>query len=155
MEVDTPEAEGVLFCQGSRFGGHSLFIKDGKLYYVYNFLGMEEQQFVSSELVSTGKLVLGAEFSKDHEEPKGVANGTLRLYINDSVVAEGAMKTQPGKFGLGAGLMIGRNTGDPVSSNYNSPFAFRGGNIKRVTINVSGTPYVQEEAEAGAMLARE
>lgn len=35
-----PGAQGVLFAHGSRFGGHSLFIKDNKLHYVYNFLGI-------------------------------------------------------------------------------------------------------------------
>lgn len=155
VEIDTPEAEGVIFCHGSRFGGHSLFIKGNKLWYVYNFLGIEEQKFTSSESIPTGKLVLGAEFSKEGEEPKGVANGTLRLYINDQVVAEGKMRTQPGKFGLGSGIMVGRNTGDRVSSEYDAPFTFTGGSIKRVSINVSGVPYVQDEMEAMAMLARE
>ena len=42
-------AGGVIFAHGSRFGGHALFIKDHKLYYVYNFLGIKpEQKFVSS-----------------------------------------------------------------------------------------------------------
>ena len=36
----TRDAEGVIFAQGSRFGGHSLFIKDGRLTYAYNFLGI-------------------------------------------------------------------------------------------------------------------
>ena len=44
----TPESEGVIFAHGSRFGGHSLFIRDRKLHYVYNFLGIKpEQVFVS------------------------------------------------------------------------------------------------------------
>jgi len=30
----TDSTEGVIFAHGSRFGGHSLFIKDGKLHYV-------------------------------------------------------------------------------------------------------------------------
>ncbi|MDR2996793.1 MAG: arylsulfatase, partial [Microbacterium sp.] len=37
-------AEGVLFAHGSRFGGHALFIKDNKLNYVYNFLGIPPEQ---------------------------------------------------------------------------------------------------------------
>ena len=45
----TANASGVIFAHGSRFGGHTLFIKDKKLYYVYNFLGIKpEQQFVSA-----------------------------------------------------------------------------------------------------------
>ena len=39
LEV-TDTAEGVIFASGSRFGGHSLFIKDGTLTYAYNFLGI-------------------------------------------------------------------------------------------------------------------
>ena len=48
-DVDlTADAHGVIFAHGSRFGGHALFIKDRKLYYVYNFLGIKpEQKFVS------------------------------------------------------------------------------------------------------------
>jgi arylsulfatase len=96
------------------------------------------------------------EFNKEREEPKGVANGTVKLYINDDVVAQGQMRTQPGKFGLaGGGLTTGRSSMDPVSSEYEAPFAFQGGTIKRVSINLTGAQYVDEEAEARVMLARE
>ena len=47
--IDTEEAGGVLFAQGSRFGGHALYIKDGKLKYVYNFVGLHEQVVESTE----------------------------------------------------------------------------------------------------------
>lgn len=44
------DCSGVIFAHGSRFGGHSLFIHDKKLYYVYNFLGIPpEQKIVSAE----------------------------------------------------------------------------------------------------------
>src|SRR6185312_11604775 len=38
VTVDTTGAEGVLFKQGGAHGGHVLFIQDGRLHYVYNFL---------------------------------------------------------------------------------------------------------------------
>ncbi len=41
--IDTEEAGGVLFAQGSRFGGHALYLKDGKLKYVYNFVGLRSR----------------------------------------------------------------------------------------------------------------
>ncbi len=147
-----------MFCcrKGSRFGGHTLFVKGGKLGYVYNFLGMQEQTVMSSDSVPTGKVVLGAEFTKEKEEPKGVANGKLRLYFDDKIVAEGEIRTQPGAFGLsGEGLTVGRSSADSVTKEYQAPFAFRGGTIKRVAVNVSGVQYVDEETEAMAMLARE
>src|SRR4051812_44297373 len=54
--VDIPEAgaEGVLFAHGARFGGHSLYVKENRLRYVYNFVGMAEQKIVGSEDVPTG-----------------------------------------------------------------------------------------------------
>ena len=59
----------MIFAHGSRFGGHSLFIKDKKLYYVYNFLGIPpEQQFVSPEL-KPGKYTLGMEFTERERRP--------------------------------------------------------------------------------------
>ena len=155
VDIDTSEAEGVIFAMGSRFGGHILFVKDHKLRYIYNFLGIEEQSFTSSYDVPTGLHVLGAEFSKQGEEPKGVANGTVRLYIDDNVVAESKMRTQPGKFGLTGGFVIGRSTADVVSREISAPFEFHGGTIRRVSINLSGEHYVDEEDEARSMLARE
>ncbi len=142
--------------QGSRFGGHTMFVKNGKLCYTYNFLGLQEQTFASDGSVPAGRVVLGAEFIKEKEEPRGVANGKLRLYINDKVVGEGSMRTQPGAFGLaGGGSTVGRSGADPVTAQYRAPFAFGGGVIRRVAINVSGAQYVDEETEAIAMLARE
>src|SRR5262249_44066419 len=41
VDVQTPEAEGVLFSHGARFGGHALYVKDRKLKYVYNFVGLK------------------------------------------------------------------------------------------------------------------
>ena len=54
LTIDTAEAGGVLFAQGARFGGHALYIKDGKLKYVYNLVGLHEQIVESTEPVPTG-----------------------------------------------------------------------------------------------------
>src|SRR5262249_37399597 len=52
--IETEEAEGVLFAQGSRFGGHALYIKDRRLKYVNSFVGELEQIVESTEDVPTG-----------------------------------------------------------------------------------------------------
>ena len=133
-----------------------MFIKNNKLHYVYNFLGITEQKFVSNANVPAGKVILSAEFTKEKEEPLFVANGTLKLRINDETVAEGKMKSQPGAFGLaGAGLVVGRQSSDPVSVEYTPPFKFTGGTIKQVTINVSGEDFLDFETEAKAIFERE
>ena len=60
-----PGAEAVLFAHGHKFGGHALYIKDGKLKYVYNYLGEIEQMITSNLNVPKGKCVLGVEFAKE------------------------------------------------------------------------------------------
>lgn len=154
VEITDPNASGVIFAHGSRFGGHALFIKNKKLYYVYNFLGIKpEQVFESNITLKPGKYTLGMEFTKEslgeHHEPIG----TTKLYINEQVVAQGAMKTQPAKFTLsGDGLCIGYDSGDAVSGLYTAPGRFKGGIIQGVGITVEGTPYVDLEAEAKRMM---
>ena len=128
VEITDANAAGVLFAHGSRFGGHALFIKDHRLHYVYNFLGIKpEQQLVSSETLKPGKYTLGMEFVRESGGPNGESIGKARLYINDKLVAEGPMKTQPGKFTLsGDGLCIGYDSGDAVSQEYKTPGEFHG-----------------------------
>ena len=130
LHIDGADAEGVVLAQGSRFGGHALFVKGGRPYYVYNFLGIEEQKLVGGGALPTGDVRIAVEFSKTHEDPKFVANGDVALSVNDQVVANGTMRTQPGKFALsGEGLVVGRESADAVSAEYQPPFAFRGGTM--------------------------
>ena len=105
---------------GARFGGHALYIKDDRLHYVNNFVGMMEQKVDASEDVPTGEnLILSASFEKDGEDPPGVATGILSLYHGDKKVGEGRIKTQPGFFSLaGEGLCVGRDSGEAVTDDY-------------------------------------
>jgi arylsulfatase A-like enzyme len=158
-DIPGPGAQGVLFAHGSRFGGHALYVSGGRLHYVYNFVGNDEQHVTATADIPTGEnVVLSASFDKDREDPPGVATGALSLYHGDVKVGEGRIKTQPGKFSIaGEGLCVGRDSGEPVTDDYpgSAPWAFTGGTIKRVIINVSGKPYVDLEREAVAMMARE
>ena len=63
--IETEEAEGVLYAHGSRFGGHALYIKDGKLKYVNNFVGLFEQIVESTEDVPLGHAVFSASFERE------------------------------------------------------------------------------------------
>ncbi|MDI9915379.1 arylsulfatase [Rhodococcus sp. IEGM 1379] len=158
-DIPEPGATGVLFSHGGRFGGHSLYVKNNRLQYVYNFLGMEQQKISADEDLPIGEnLILAASFDKESEDPPGIAHGVLSLYHGDRKVGEGRIRTQPGKFSLtGEGLNAGRDSGEPVTDDYSgtSPWAFTGGTLNRVAIDVSGEPYVDLEREAVAMLSRE
>jgi arylsulfatase len=152
----TKDTEGVIFAHGSRFGGHTLFIKDHKLQYVYNFLGIKpEQTFVSPEL-TPGNHTLGVEFIRESAGEHGESIGTAKLYIDDQVVAEGPMRAQVGKFTLsGDGLCVGFDSADPVSRSYPAGFPFTGGRILGVGVDVGDDVYLDLEREAAAAFARD
>ncbi|MFT4041441.1 MAG: arylsulfatase [Thermomicrobiales bacterium] len=156
VELTEPDAEGILFAMGSRFGGHALFIKERKLWYVYNFLGIPpEQQFVSGEL-APGRYTLGMAFEKEQTGEHGESLGTTTLYVNDEAVASGPMRTQTGHFSLaGDGLTIGRDSADPVSKEYGAGFSFRGGHIQGVAVTVASDAYHDLELQAAAAMARD
>jgi arylsulfatase len=149
------KSEGVIFAHGSRFGGHSLFIKNRKLHYVYNFLGIAPEQELVSKKLKPGVYTLGVEFIREDAGQYGESIGTARLYVGDTVVAEGPWKTQPAKFTLsGDGLCVGYDSGDAVSKAYTSPGSFENGTIDFVAVTVEGTPYRDLELEAKRMLMK-
>jgi arylsulfatase len=148
------KCSGVIFAHGSRFGGHTLFIKDMKLHYVYNFLGIKPEQKFASEALKPGKYTVGVEFTREKAGPNHESVGTTKLYVNDKVVAQGAMKSQPGKFTLaGDGLCVGRDSGDAVSDEYESPATFKGGTIQFVAVTVEKDQYLNLEKLAAAAFA--
>jgi arylsulfatase len=158
VTVDTTGAEGVLYKQGCAHGGHVLFIQDGRLHYVYNFLGEREQLISSSGAVPLGRHLLGVRFSRTGTvENSHTPLGEATLFIDETAVASlPDMTTQPGPFGLaGASVMVGRNTGSEVSRRYKAPFRFTGGAIAQVTVDISGRPYEDLERELALAFSRD
>jgi arylsulfatase len=156
VTIETEEAGGVLFSQGAVFGGHALYVKDGKLKYVNNFVGIAEQVVESTEPVPLGHVVLSASF--DREGDTMPAEGTLTLHMRDQTVGEGRIKTQPGYFSLcGEGLNVGKDGGEPVTDDYpgDTPWAFVGGTIHKAIVDVSGEPFVDLAQEARMAFARD
>lgn len=150
------DATGVLFKQGGRHGGHVLFLAGGQLHYVYNFLGEQEQQV--SAPVPAGRHLLGVRYTRTGTvENSHTPLGELTLYVDDTAVASRPdVVTHPGTFGLaGATITVGYNGGSTVSTAYTAPFAFTGGEIARVNVDVSGEPYLDVEREIAAAFARD
>ncbi len=83
--------------------------------------------------------------------------GDTTLFVDDAPVTELAgMQTHPGMFALaGGGICIGRNPGSAVSQQYRAPFAFSGGAIGQVTVNLSGQPYQDVERAMAAAFAKD
>ena len=117
VTIDSPDAAGVLFAHGSRFGGHALYVKDGKLKYVYNFVGDQVQVIESTQPLPSGRKVLSASFEREGDTMP--AEGTLTLRVGEEPVGQGRIRTQPGKFSIaGEGLAIGKDTGEPVTADF-------------------------------------
>jgi arylsulfatase A-like enzyme len=159
VEIDSGEAEGVLFAHGGVAGGHSLYVKDGRLRYTFNWVGSELQDVIGAGEVSPGEHLYVAEFtmkgkSEDPAMP-GFA-GTLGLFADGERVGEREIVTQPGVFCLvGDGICVGRDSASPVTPHYRPPFRFTGGEIDRVVVDVSGEPYIDHEAQVAAWFMRD
>jgi arylsulfatase len=158
-EVEIPEdgAEGVLLSQGTAAGGYSLFIKDGKLRYVHNYVGRKLLRVESEDVVPVGKHELRFEFeptgNPDMQQGKG-APGRLQLYVDGDLVGNAdADVTTPFTFNPGA-LTCGANPGSPVTPEYEGPFRFTG-TLHKVTLDVSGDLIHDPEAELRVHLARQ
>ena len=151
VDIADADAQGVLFAHGGVAGGHSLYLKDRRLRYTFNWVGTHLQEIVADADITPGRHVFTAEFTVKgkNEDPAmpGFA-GTLNLYIDDQQVGSGEIVTQPGAFCLvGDGLCVGRDSASPVTPDYVAPFHFTGGSIDKVVVDVSGERYIDHEAE--------
>ena len=154
VQVDSPDAEGVLYAHGGVAGGHSLYLKDKKVHYAFNWIGTRLQNVVAERDITPGRHVVTAEFSLAGPSPDAAMPGfagTLTLFVDDQPVGSGEIVTQPGYFCLvGDGICVGRDSASPVTPDYAAPFAFRGGTIDKVVVDVSGDRYVDHEAQVRA-----
>jgi len=130
--VDIPEsgADGVIFSIGGRFGGLSLFVKDKRLVYDYNFVGDRHYKVVSTSEIPTGHSVLRMVFDLTDSH-----KGSSALYINGQEVGSTELETVIREYSLEEGLEIGRDPQTPVSDSYESPFKFTG-TIEKVVLEV-------------------
>jgi arylsulfatase len=152
----TGESKGVIFAHGSRFGGHALFVKGGKLYYVYNFLGIPPEQRLIIEAPKSGTHIVGVEFTKARAGQYHESYGPAKLYVDDKVAAQAEIRTMTGHFAItGEGLCIGYDSGDSVSSEYRPKFEFSGGRIVKVVFDSGKDVYINVETHLAAALARD
>ena len=152
----TGDSQGVILAQGSRFGGYSLFVKDGKLVYVYNFLGIPPEQRLVADAPTSGTHVVGVEFTKERMGEHHEAYGPLKLHVDGQVAAEEEIRTIASRFSLcGEGLCIGYDGGDAVSSDYKPKFPLTGGRIVKVVYDVGEDAYVDLERHLHAAMARD
>jgi hypothetical protein len=114
-EIEVPDggANGVILGQGGRFGGWSLYMKDKKPAYTYNFLGLSQYTIESAEEIPAGQATVVLKFDYDGG---GVGKGgTAQLSVNGKTVGEGRIeKTQPLIFSADETADVGLDNQTPV-----------------------------------------
>ena len=137
-EVTIPKggAKGVILAQAGRFGGWSLYLKNGKPTYTYNFLGLKRFTIAAKNPVPAGKATIRFEFAYD-EGGLG-KGGTGMLFVNGKQVAQGRIeRTQAMMFSADEGADVGEDGETPVVENYGIPAPYKfTGKINKITINL-------------------
>lgn len=139
-EVEIPEggANGVILAQAGRFGGWSLYMKDGKPVYTYNFLGLQRFNIVAAQPIAAGKATIRYEFVSDGPGMGKGGGGTI--FVNGQKVAEGRIeRTQCCVFSADEGADVGVDEGTPVTEAYKEGDNKFTGKIHSVTIELKKT----------------
>ena len=134
VEVPKGGASGVILAQAGRFGGWSLYVKDGKPTYTYNWLGLQRYTLAAKRALAAGKATIRFEFAYDGG---GLGKGgTGTIYVNGKKEASGRIdRTQCCAFSADEGADVGADEGTPVTEAYQVPYKFNG-KIDRVTIEL-------------------
>ncbi len=113
IEVPADGGQGTLIAQGGRFGGWSLYVKDGVPAYDYNFLGLQRTSIAATKPLAPGKATVKFDFAYDGG---GLGKGGVgTLYVNDEKVAEGRIPhTQAILFSADETADVGIDLGTPV-----------------------------------------
>jgi arylsulfatase A-like enzyme len=137
LEIPKGGANGVLLTQGGRFGGWSLYMKDGKPAYTYNFLGLSRDIVASDEPIGAGQATVTLDFQYDGG---GLGKGGVAtLTVNGKQVAQGRIeRTQANMFSADETADVGLDNQTPVAEGIGigrekTRFS---GDIKKITVQV-------------------
>ena len=151
-------AEGVLMTQGSRNAGYALFVKEGRLHYIQNYVGLERFHVTSKDVLPAGEISLRFEFEPtgepDFKKGRG-SPGRCQLYMNDELVGDLEIPySTPNMFGV-LGASTGYAAFDSVDPEvYEAPFRFTG-KIKQVVIDVSGEVIKDDATELNRLIIQQ
>jgi arylsulfatase A-like enzyme len=136
-ELVVPEsgAEGVIIAQGGLTGGWSLYTKEGKPKYCYNFYGVNRYTIEGTAKIPVGTHQVRMEFAYDGG---GLAKGgTVTLYIDGQKSGEGRVEqTEPVVFSADETCDIGFEAGSPVTYDYPTKGGKFSGDVNWVQIDV-------------------
>jgi arylsulfatase len=117
LTIDDRIAQGVIIAQGGRFGGWSLYAKEGKANFVYNYFGLESYRTEAEQVLPAGTHQVRAEFAYDGG---GLGKGgAVTLYYDGQGVGSGRIEhTQPLAFSAEETTDVGYESGSFVTTDY-------------------------------------
>ncbi len=136
VEVPKKNANGVIICQGGRFGGWTLYLKNARPVYTYNWVGLNRYTIAAKQPIPAGKATIRFEFATDGG--KLGAGGTGSIFVNGAKVATGRIENTNGLlFSADEGADVGIDEGTPVTEDYVAgPDSSFTGKINQVTIDL-------------------
>src|SRR6187401_392113 len=135
VELPDEKTNGVIIAQAGRFGGWTMYMKDGKVHHEYNYFGLDRTNIVTTKALSAGKHTIRYEFVYDGGKPG--SGGQSILYVDDQKVAEGRIpKTQPFAYSADEGVDVGMDNETNVSNDYKEGDNAFKGTISKIVINV-------------------
>ncbi len=136
-ELEVPEggAEGVVIAQGGRFGGWTVYFKEGRAKFVYNTLGIHEFATAADTTIASGTHQVRVEFAYDGG---GMAKGgDVTVYYDGDVVGTGRVEaTHPMIFSADETTDIGCETGTTVTPDYTAKDSRFSGKINWVQLDL-------------------
>ena len=127
---ESEKEEGVIFSAGDKFSGFTLYIKDNRLKYVYNY-AKERYDTLETEEISTGTLEISYDFIFKEDR-----SAQVKLYVND--VEAGSVFIPKTYYMKGFSSTIKADKYTPVSPEYEVPFEFTGKIHKVVLQQIPG-----------------
>jgi len=135
IETGDKPANGVIVAQGGRFGGWSLYVKDGTPKFVYNYLGIDQYTATAGSKLPKGKATVKMDFAYKGGELG--AGGTATLYVDGKPVGSAEVKqTQFAVFSADETAGVGVDPETQVTEDYTSAGSEFTGTIDKVTINL-------------------
>jgi hypothetical protein len=135
MLPEAAPAEGVIIAQGGKFGGWSLYMKEGRARFTYNVLGIQEFTAEATDRLAPGDHQVRMEFAYDGG---GLAKGgDVTLFYDGKEAGTGRVElTQAMIFSADETTDVGRDTGTAVASAYTPQTSRFTGRIEWVQIDL-------------------
>ncbi|AMO24390.1 arylsulfatase AtsD [Ramlibacter solisilvae] len=117
LEIPRGGAKGVIVAQGGSMGGWTLYAHEGRLKYLYNFLGMLTFEVTAQSTLPAGIHQARMEFTYDGG---GIGKGAnVKLFVDGKEIGLGRLdRTHALFFSMDETLEVGCDHGSPVSPDY-------------------------------------